>query len=182
LLLQVVSGDGVDGVGVGRCAEAGLVNIVGDDCGRDIYLLLCEGGREIIGVPSAVVLFRAAGYTGSSGSLFRSPTSWSAAAEFIFLSHSLRAVGRCAFIGYASWRVAMAMDVVASPTSRFGTVRQGGRWIQLVAGGSMRRRQALLLMLCGRGGEMTSVVIFLCSRVLVAKCWGCSCNCTVLPS
>jgi hypothetical protein len=127
LLLQVVSGDGVDGVGVGvgvgRCAEAGLVNIVGDDCGRDIYLLLCEGGREIIGV---VVLFRAAGYTGSSGSIF-----WSTAAEFIFLSHSLRAVGRCAFIGYDSyWRVPMVMDVAASSTGfsnlRFGAVWQAG--------------------------------------------------------
>jgi hypothetical protein len=34
LLLQVVSGDGVDDVD--GCAEVGLINIVGDDCGRDI--------------------------------------------------------------------------------------------------------------------------------------------------
>jgi hypothetical protein len=130
------------------------------------YSFAREGGG-VISVLNAVMLVWVAGEAGNCRSFDRAPTLASAAPEFFLLSHLCCMVGRCSFIGYdSSWRVAGVMDLATSP--RFGFLTDG----------LMRWRVMALSTVCAWGGR-SCVVISVCSRVLVAKCWGCCCNCTV---
>jgi hypothetical protein len=61
------------------------------------------------------------------------------------------------------------LDLATSP--RFGAAWLGGRRIRFLPDGLMRRWVMALSMVCAWGERRPCVVISVCSRVLVAKCW-----------
>jgi hypothetical protein len=170
---SVNAGGSVGSGGLIGVRAAGFSCFYGVEGASLIYLLLCEGGG-IIGVPDAVMLVQV---VGNCGSFDRAPTLGSAAPEFFFLSHLCCMVGRCSFTGCdSSWRVVRVMDLATSP--RFGAAWLGERWICFLADGLMRPLVMALPTVCAWGGR-SCAVISVYSRVLVAKWWGCCCNCTV---
>jgi hypothetical protein len=166
---SIGAGCSVDSSGLVSIRAADFSCFYGVEGVSFIYLLLCEG-RGIISVLDDVLLVRVADEAGNYGSTDRASTLGSVAPHSFFLSHLCRTVGRCSFIMYDSpWRVAGVMDFAASP--KFGSAWLGGRWIWFLAVGLLQRRVMAPSMECAWGGGSTCVISFVCSEVLVAKCW-----------
>ncbi|KAJ1265433.1 hypothetical protein BS78_08G076200, partial [Paspalum vaginatum] len=101
--LRFFSGEVDNSDDAGGFASAAFFNLTGDGNVSTIFLLFCERG-EIIHIPGVRSFLWVVGVAGNTGWFFRSPISRSVAADFIFLSKSGCAIGRCSFGGYdSSW-------------------------------------------------------------------------------